>query len=109
MFSASDRIWGVINIDHRAEDRRAVDFSDNYPFKCPVMKFKTKIYHPNVKESSGEICDQAIKNTWVPTLNANYLIKMLKELIENPSTDAPMEADTAAVFMQDNAKFKATA
>ena len=86
-----------------------IDFSDNYPFKCPVMKFKTKIYHPNVKESSGEICDQAIKNTWVPTLNANYLIKMLKELIENPSTDAPMEADTAAVFMQDNAKFKATA
>ena len=86
-----------------------IDFSDNYPFKCPVIKFKTKIYHPNVKESSGEICDQAIKNTWVPTLNANYLIKMLKELIENPSTDAPMEADTAAVFMQDNAKFKATA
>ena len=80
-----------------------IDFSDNYPFKCPVMKFKTKIYHPNVKESSGEICDQAIKNTWVPTLNANYLIKMLKELIENPSTDAPMEAETAAVFMQNNA------
>ena len=87
----------------------SVDFSDNYPFKCPVMKFKTKIYHPNVKTETGEICDQAIKNSWVPTLNANYIIKMLKELIENPSTEAPMEAEIAAVFMQDSAKFKATA
>ena len=34
-----------------------IDFSDNYPFKCPQMKFKTKIYHPNVKDGTGEICD----------------------------------------------------
>ena len=58
-----------------------IDFNDNYPFKCPNMKFKTKIYHPNVKDGTGEICAEAIKNSWVPTLNANYLIKMLIELI----------------------------
>ena len=66
-----------------------IDFSDNYPFKCPAMKFKTKIYHPNIKDGTGEICDAAIKNTWVPTLNANYIIKMLKELIENPNGESP--------------------
>ena len=47
-----------------------VDFSDNYPFKCPAMKFVTKIYHPNIKTETGEICAEAIKNSWVPTLNA---------------------------------------
>ena len=62
-----------------------IDFSDNYPFKCPNMKFVTKIYHPNVKTETGEICAEAIKNSWVPTLNANYIIRMLQELIENPS------------------------
>ena len=54
-----------------------IDFSDNYPFKCPNMKFVTKIYHPNVKTETGEICAEAIKNSWVPTLNANYIIRML--------------------------------
>ena len=54
-----------------------------------MMKFKTKIYHPNIKDGTGEICDAAIKNTWVPTLNANYIIKMLKELIENPNGESP--------------------
>ena len=53
------------------------------------MKFKTKIYHPNVKDGTGEICAEAIKNSWVPTLNANYLIKMLIELIQNPNAEAP--------------------
>ena len=58
-----------------------IDYSDNYPFKCPKIQFVTKIYHPNIKMDTGEICAEAIKNSWVPTLNADFIIKMLIELI----------------------------
>src|SRR3990167_8568721 len=33
----------------------------DYPFKHPVFKFITKIYHPNIKKDSGEMCDQWLK------------------------------------------------
>ena len=86
-----------------------VDFSDNYPFKCPNMKFVTKIYHPNIKTETGEICAEAIKNSWVPTLNAQFIIKMLVELISNPNGENPQEAEIAREFMTNKAQFDTNA
>ena len=86
-----------------------IDFSDNYPFKCPKMQFVTKIYHPNIKTETGEICADAIKNSWVPTMNAQYIIKMMLELIENPNSENPMEAEIARVMMTDKEQFKINA
>ena len=83
-----------------------VDFSDNYPFKCPNMKFVTKIYHPNIKTDTGEICAEAIKNSWVPTLNAQFIIKMLVELITQPNGDNPQEAEIAREFIQSKSTFE---
>ena len=86
-----------------------VDFSDNYPFKCPNMKFVTKIYHPNIKTETGEICAEAIKNSWVPTLNAQFIIKMLVELISNPNGEAPQEPEIAREFLMNKATFNKNA
>lgn len=86
-----------------------VDFSDNYPFKCPNMKFVTKIYHPNIKTETGEICAEAIKNSWVPTLNANFIIKMLVELISNPNGEAPQEPEIAREFLMNRTTFNKNA
>ena len=73
------------------------------------MQFVTKIYHPNIKTETGEICADAIKNSWVPTMNAQYIIKMILELIENPNSENPMEAEIARVMMTDKEQFKINA
>ena len=86
-----------------------IDFSDNYPFKCPKVQFVTKIYHPNVKTDSGQICDQDLQNSWVPTLNAAYIINTVKDLIQNPNTENPMEAEIARELMTSKDKFNNSA
>ena len=78
-----------------------IDFSDNYPFKAPKVHFKTKIFHPNIKQDTGEICAQAIENNWVPTLNARYVIESLVTLLKNPNADHPLEAEIAEIFNKD--------
>ncbi len=86
-----------------------IDFSDNYPFKAPKVLFKTKIYHPNVKQDTGEICAQAIENAWVPTLNAKFVIESLITLLKSPNADNPLEASIAEEFSRDYKTFSAKA
>ena len=62
-----------------------LDFTDNYPFKCPKVNFVTKVYHPGIKLETGEICMQALQNMWKPTVNAAYIIGHLKDLLTDPS------------------------
>ena len=82
-----------------------IDFSDNYPFKAPKIHFKTKIFHPNIKQDTGEICAQAIENNWVPTLNARFVIESLVTLLKNPNADHPLEAEIAEVFQKNYKSF----
>ena len=72
-----------------------VDFSDNYPFKPPKIKFVTKIYHPNVKTDTGEICMQAIESKWVPTLNATFIVQAILTLLRTPTAENALEVDIA--------------
>jgi len=44
----------------------SADFSNNYPFKPPKCRFLTKIYHPNVKKETGELCKEMYENEWNP-------------------------------------------
>lgn len=44
-----------------------LDFSEKYPFKPPKIKVLTKIYHPNIKQDTGEICTKMIDDKWAPT------------------------------------------
>jgi ubiquitin-conjugating enzyme E2 D/E len=87
----------------------SIDFRDSYPFKCPKIKFMTKVYHPNIKQDTGEICAQAIENNWVPTQNAKFLIETLITLLTTPNADTPLEAEIAQEFSSNKEVFEAKA
>lgn len=89
--------------------RVALDFSDSYPFKYPKINFKTKIYHPNVNGTTGEICTLALDQVWVPTLNAKYIIEFLLTIIQTPNVENFLEQDIGAKFQSNKSAWAATA
>ena len=81
-------------------------FPDNYPFKCPDVKFITPMYHPNVKKDTGEICMDVFANSWAPTQKVSDIIEKLASLLVSPSTESPLEAEIAELFIKDHKKWE---
>eukprot|EP00640_Fibrocapsa_japonica_P007637 CAMPEP_0113944634 /NCGR_PEP_ID=MMETSP1339-20121228/35048_1 /TAXON_ID=94617 /ORGANISM="Fibrocapsa japonica" /LENGTH=147 /DNA_ID=CAMNT_0000949909 /DNA_START=41 /DNA_END=484 /DNA_ORIENTATION=+ /assembly_acc=CAM_ASM_000762 len=92
---------GMFNID--------LQFPSEYPFKPPQVKFKTKIYHPNVKTDTGEICADLLNENWGPTLNVSYVMGLIRQLLEDPSGDNPLEAEIARQLSENKQAFDETA
>ena len=70
-----------------------VRIDDKFPFKAPVVYFKTQIFHPNIHFDTGEVCLDIIKSSWKPVYNLVILLDCLKDLLRFPNADSPLNCD----------------
>merc|ERR1712038_882193 len=87
----------------------SLEFPEQYPFKPPKIQFKTKIYHPNIKNETGEICAAVLYDEWQPTLNVAHCLEVLVNLLKSPSADSPLEEEIAVVLRDKPKEFEKTA
>lgn len=81
-------------------------FPAEYPFKPPIIKFTTKIYHPNIKSDTGDICATLINDEWGPTLDVKHCIETVLNLMKCPTADNPLEEDIAALLREKPQEFE---
>mmetsp|Transcript_8361 Transcript_8361/g.25826 ORF Transcript_8361/g.25826 Transcript_8361/m.25826 type:complete len:164 (+) Transcript_8361:280-771(+) len=87
----------------------SISIPRGYPFEPPVMKFLTRIWHPNISSQTGAICLDILKDQWSPALTIKTALLSLQALLCSPEPDDPQDAQVAAMYLQDHAKFKQTA
>ena len=69
----------------------------------------TKIYHPNVKSDTGDICADLISNGWGPTLNVKHCLEVLRSMLITPNPDSPVEETIAGQLRDDPEEFEKNA
>ncbi|ORY31365.1 ubiquitin-conjugating enzyme/RWD-like protein [Naematelia encephala] len=82
-----------------------VEFTLEFPFKPPAIKFKTKMYHPNI-DSDGNLCLGILKtDQWKPSTKMNTVILSIYDLIQTPNPDDPLVTSIADLYRTDRAAF----
>ena len=76
-----------------------IEIKGVYPFEPPKMRFKTKIYHPNVSSQNGAICLDILKDQWSPALTIKTALLSLQALLCSPEPNDPQDAVVAKQFL----------
>ncbi|THD00305.1 hypothetical protein EYZ11_000198 [Aspergillus tanneri] len=75
------------------------DIPPTYPLSPPTIRFKTRISHPNISFTTGEICLTLLTTEhWSPVYTLSTTLTAIQHLLTDPSPDSPLNVDVAALL-----------
>lgn len=76
----------------------------SYPLKPPVVRFLTRIFHPNVSRH-GDIGIDCIQHNWTLALTISQILLSVQSLLTDPYTEASMEPNVASLYQNQRKTF----
>lgn len=77
-----------------------MEFSEEYPSKPPNVRFKSRIYHPNVYQD-GNICLDILQNQWSPIYDVWAILTSIRSLLNDPNPVSPANHEAAKLYEDD--------
>ncbi|MCJ1478634.1 hypothetical protein MMC13_007315 [Lambiella insularis] len=77
----------------------------DYPKSAPKASFRTKLWHPNVEESTGSVCVETLKRDWQPKLTLRDILITISCLLINPNPDSALNASAGKLLQEDYGAF----
>ena len=77
----------------------SITIPPNYPNAPPTIRFNTRISHPNISFTTGEICLTLLTTEhWTPAYTLSSTLTEIQQLLTNPEPDSPLNVDVAVLL-----------
>ncbi|KAK7498699.1 hypothetical protein BaRGS_00010076 [Batillaria attramentaria] len=86
-----------------------IKIPETYPFNPPLVKFLTKIWHPNISSVTGAICLDILKDQWAAAMTLRTVLLSLQALLAAAEPDDPQDAVVAQQYKEHPEIFRRTA
>jgi len=73
----------------------------DYPEAPPKGFFVTKIFHPNIRQPSGEICVNTLKKDWQPSHSLRHVLMVVRCLLIEPFPESALNEEAARLLLED--------
>lgn len=73
----------------------------DFPRSAPKGFFLTKIFHPNIRQPSGEICVNTLKKDWSPSLGLRHVLMVIRCLLIEPFPESALNEEAAKLLLED--------
>ncbi|EEH41432.2 ubiquitin-conjugating enzyme [Paracoccidioides lutzii Pb01] len=78
---------------------------EDYPKSPPKAAFKTRIWHPNVDESTGAVCVDTLKRDWEAKLTLRDILITISCLLIHPNPDSALNSAAGSLLQDDYESF----
>mmetsp|Transcript_49714 Transcript_49714/g.153625 ORF Transcript_49714/g.153625 Transcript_49714/m.153625 type:complete len:235 (-) Transcript_49714:358-1062(-) len=77
------------------EYRLSIEFTNEYPFVAPKVRFLTPCYHPNVSVSGAICLDILTTEAWSAVMSVSSVLLSLQALLQTPNNNSPLNEAAA--------------
>ncbi|PAA83374.1 hypothetical protein BOX15_Mlig010916g3, partial [Macrostomum lignano] len=83
----------------------SMEFSEEYPNKPPVVRFLSKMFHPNVY-ADGSICLDILQTKWSPTYDVSAILTSIQSLLDEPNPNSPANSVAASLYQENKREYE---
>lgn len=83
-----------------------VQIPKEFPFKSPSIGFTTRIFHPNIDETSGSVCLDVLNQVWSPLYDiVNVVETFLPQLLSYPNPNDPLNPEAGKLYLSNKEEY----